>query len=427
MVVPIGLYYPYTHFRSSGWLKTAALYWPQIARIVPQGMRPHCTDPVERALRDELDFVFDVEPDDEVKFVVGSTATSALVRLDEEASHPFRVRPEAVRDISGIPMPPGFGFDFHGDAYFRRIHELEPVRVDVRFPGLEPEVHFADPALPWPKPVAFSPDATFGAIVVLDTNFDLIPLLEVMRELGVAVFDSEGTYAAVHPNFAWAYMCMLADEVAASNALVPVSDDPYAYGASGNWTDKRFLDRLLGRDVKPDHSAEHLGSLALRLVVPSDPASVPVDRIIAVRQRYGAEFDAFHELVAQTSAELVSELGELSNPTVMERYLNQTVSRRFDVPLQQLQKAMRGVGVDAAVGAASVKFEVPAAAAMAAGWAAGQPVLAAAGAAFGLASWYRTLTRDRNLRLQGSPVSYLWLVDRHLNGPSMLRNLLRPR
>ena len=31
----IGLYYPFIRFRSENWLKVALLYWPKIARILP--------------------------------------------------------------------------------------------------------------------------------------------------------------------------------------------------------------------------------------------------------------------------------------------------------------------------------------------------------------------------------------------------------
>ncbi|MFC7266507.1 hypothetical protein [Streptomyces lutosisoli] len=37
MLQRIGLYYPYVNFRDERWLKTAALYWPQMARIVREG------------------------------------------------------------------------------------------------------------------------------------------------------------------------------------------------------------------------------------------------------------------------------------------------------------------------------------------------------------------------------------------------------
>jgi hypothetical protein len=53
MVVPrIGLYYPYVHFHDKTWLKVAALYWPKIARIVPDGY-PVQDDPVTQALINE--------------------------------------------------------------------------------------------------------------------------------------------------------------------------------------------------------------------------------------------------------------------------------------------------------------------------------------------------------------------------------------
>jgi hypothetical protein len=32
-----GLYYPYFHIRDERWLKIAALYWPKIIRVVPDG------------------------------------------------------------------------------------------------------------------------------------------------------------------------------------------------------------------------------------------------------------------------------------------------------------------------------------------------------------------------------------------------------
>lgn len=61
VVQRIGLYYPYVHFRDEQWLKAAALYWPALARVVPTGF-PVADPDVVKALRDELDFVTDVDP-----------------------------------------------------------------------------------------------------------------------------------------------------------------------------------------------------------------------------------------------------------------------------------------------------------------------------------------------------------------------------
>src|SRR6266581_2878798 len=49
-----GLYYPYFHFRDERWLKTAALYWPKIVRIVPEGYQTRDSETV-RSL--EGDFI----------------------------------------------------------------------------------------------------------------------------------------------------------------------------------------------------------------------------------------------------------------------------------------------------------------------------------------------------------------------------------
>ena len=55
-----GLYFPYIHFQDEAWLKTAALYWDRMYRIVPSGMRPNDTDEVKRF--EELRFVGSRDP-----------------------------------------------------------------------------------------------------------------------------------------------------------------------------------------------------------------------------------------------------------------------------------------------------------------------------------------------------------------------------
>ena len=75
----IGLYYPYVHFRDDAWLKAAALYWPRMARVVPPGYP--VDDPLlVRTLRDELDFVVDVDPQD----AAAAVAAVFLRILDNE-------------------------------------------------------------------------------------------------------------------------------------------------------------------------------------------------------------------------------------------------------------------------------------------------------------------------------------------------------
>ncbi|MFE2276324.1 hypothetical protein ACFXAE_03400 [Streptomyces sp. NPDC059454] len=56
-----GLYYPYVHFRDPAWIKAAALYLPEMTRVVPEGFRVSDPDHV-RVLRDGLGFVQDIGP-----------------------------------------------------------------------------------------------------------------------------------------------------------------------------------------------------------------------------------------------------------------------------------------------------------------------------------------------------------------------------
>jgi hypothetical protein len=55
-----GLYYPYIHFQDNGWLKTAALYWDQMSRIVPPGTN----DKDDRDVKELMDagFIFNEHP-----------------------------------------------------------------------------------------------------------------------------------------------------------------------------------------------------------------------------------------------------------------------------------------------------------------------------------------------------------------------------
>ena len=46
-----GLYFPFIHVRDDDWLKTAALYWPSIRRLVPRRYPKH-DSPTARTFSD---------------------------------------------------------------------------------------------------------------------------------------------------------------------------------------------------------------------------------------------------------------------------------------------------------------------------------------------------------------------------------------
>lgn len=407
MVAPIGLYYPYTHFHDRGWLKVAALYWPRMARIAPLGYGDP-ENPDARALRDELDFVVDLDPGEAIRARVGLKIARALDEHDDLINERYQIPERIVHTVGGASSA--------GER-----------RIEYRFPDLGGAVRIDNPMQRWPRPVPIPVPTSFRELVGLHRSKVHYHLRQNLKRSRLAAFDETGKYAAVHPNFAWAYMCMLADEIAEDSKLTPVADEPTAYANCGAWTSERFASSLLGDDFTASHgesdTVSRLGMLAMRIAVPTDPEAVPVERIIKIRKRYGAELDAFHDLITATGADLAAELEEVRDQAVLEAYLEQEVSRKIERPLEDLRHAMRGLGVDTALGAASIKFEFPAAAALAAGWAAGQPVVAGAGAAFGLGAWYRNWRSSRRDQVRASPVGYLWRVERNLKTADLLRRI----
>jgi hypothetical protein len=229
-----------------------------------------------------------------------------------------------------------------------------------------------------------------------------------------------GQWLAVHPQLAWVYKSVLTREVARQNSLQPTTDQIATQSADQDWTAEQIANALLtplgGPEERRAHElSDRIGLLALQVALPSDLDTISTKKIVHIRQKYGAEFDAFGALVSTTVSELTDILAEVKDPKILDAYLRQEVERRFERPLEDLQKAMRGARVDTLLGALNVKFDLPtvaAATATSGGIAAGNPVLACAGAAFGLFGVVRGARQAQAEKLGASSASYLLHVGR---------------
>lgn len=113
-------------------------------------------------------------------------------------------------------------------------------------------------------------------------------------------------------------------------------------------------------------------------------------------------------------------------PTSIDRYVSMEVGRRFERPLEELRRAMRGLGIDTAFSAANLKFAVPATlAGMAGGVYAGPLVSTATGVTFALAGLARTVTGERKALRASSPSAYLLSVEKGLETRSLVRRVCR--
>ncbi|MFD4552471.1 hypothetical protein ACFVXW_41800 [Streptomyces sp. NPDC058251] len=92
----MGLYFPYVHFRDDAWLKTTALYWPQIARVVSPEYPIHDNATVQ-ALADSLDFLIPLDPREAAQAISAPFITVIHDHL-ENLQHNFGVTPEEIDD-----------------------------------------------------------------------------------------------------------------------------------------------------------------------------------------------------------------------------------------------------------------------------------------------------------------------------------------
>ncbi|MEU1450112.1 DUF6236 family protein [Streptomyces mirabilis] len=252
-----------------------------------------------------------------------------------------------------------------------------------------------------------------------------------------------GHWLAMDPRLAWAYKCALTEHLARVNGLEPLTDGIAGYALTRPWTTERVLEILneqtstpngLGDACELEHvagaegTAARIAMLAMQLVVPQDLEAVTAERIVAVRKHCGAEFDAFRDAVTAATSELAELPLESADPAVVVAYLDQVVARRFEQPLDNLRSAMRGLGVETALSAASMKFELPAALTMLGGSVlAGQPAVAAGGGlAFALVGLGRSWKKGRETQLSASPESYLLRVEKGLKPRSLLARIRNP-
>jgi hypothetical protein len=409
----IGLYYPYIHFRDESWLKTAALYWRELARVVPEGYRLSDSR-TARVLAEELDFVRDVGPTTTARQV----APMFLDLLDRHA--------DALRAA-------GYGVSESWEE--RNIHaattsfnptsprSLMPLSGNSRSTGLRQ----AGAAASYRE--EFTPELREALLATgLATDIRRTPGIWARRSL------AGGRWVTMNAALAWVYKCAFVEALAAQGRYTPTTDQPDAHLASDGWDADRIAEVLL-REPAPSlspllsaSSADIVGLLAIRIAVPADLTDVPVEKIVTLRKNHRDEFAAFTSAVSETVDQLQQELAGTTLPEARERYLHMAVEQRFEAPLQALKAAMKGQGISTAYSAVNVKFEIPALAAAVggAGALAGHPLLGGAvGAALTFANLRHTHVQQTKALKAQNPAAYLLAIQRGLTPTSLLRRITR--
>ncbi|MFC4033018.1 DUF6236 family protein [Streptomyces polygonati] len=373
------------HFQDDDWFKLALLTWDRIARVRPKGVGDLDGELV-RQVREESDLLLDIQP--------------SRADLDTVANA-----------FSRILVGPG------ADAgEFGELAPLRSVYDAARFLGSDPDVGLYRMPPNWHSPFPHS-----SLFWVYAGSFSKISqaLREDLVRAGLAVERRDaGPWLGMHPKVGSVYMAALADAMARSNAMSPVTDEPsmhYAVGALD-----RLASLLHGRSpylpIQEAQSAYmHLALAAA--IRPQGIAAVPVSRLLEFRRRHSAELAAFQEHVESLAAEL-AQVAEVENPVVAQAHLQALYERTTKRHLDELRGALRAFGIESTVGVLQVKVDLGTASGTALGAAAaagGHLELATAATVLTVVPYLYHAVRERRGRRANSPAAYLLSASKEFN------------
>jgi hypothetical protein len=244
-------------------------------------------------------------------------------------------------------------------------------------------------------------------------------------------YGADRTWLLMHKALVSTYSSMLAEDFAAANKLQPTTDQNDAFCVANDWSSDQLAAFLLagakdiGR-VSSTGMAEVLGFLALDLVIPANIDSVPLEKLIEIRRRYGSEFFAFGSEIHKVAAELAN-LPRFRDQSILNSYAKDLIGTRFANPLKELSKQMRGLKLDVTTMAVNVRTELPAGTGVAAGaMLLGHPAIAGGTAAtIGLLVMRRGIRQRRASILSLDPaVSFLLHTSQTLNSRGLLDRIL---
>jgi hypothetical protein len=334
--VRLGLYYPFVQFRSDSWLKLAALYWDKVGRIVPPGYVLRDSETVRR-LQGELGFVEDLAPSGRQLNSVGGEFVELIAERGPELSQLY--------GIQGFVLP-------------------DPMPETKSWP--QPWTNVALSSLGGPQaPVDPSPapDADPRLAYIFAGGKMTGELKHALVEAGLGVPVRDHSLIGLHPQLALVYMRALASQMATS-VMCPLADDDFDHLVAGYAAD-RIASALL--DIPADHAAPDgdpsppdldFAMLAVQSVIPKDISSIPVQKIIEIRQRHSEELTAFQQ-ATDTIIGAIPEVAASASPEIRALYLQNLYVKTLEPELQRLKKSLHQSGIDAVFGAMNVKVQAP--------------------------------------------------------------------
>lgn len=244
------LYYPYIHFRSRHWLRTAALYYDQITRIIPAGSEPDTVLGYSELLEDPRALLDDVRALRDADIIV------------EEHPEPHT---EAVAEQF---------FDFASTLL------LDPLQRMLIAPQLARRKAFY----------------TIHPGKIDPTLARLLQEHDVARRIGDANSDW-----ALDPVIGGLYMLFLARHMAGKRPLV---SDNSVYQSLLYASFSVARPRGAPLQTPCADNAFKLATAVVRTVIPIDLEDAPIDKVLKVREQYAQHRYRFQEKVSELAKSL---------------------------------------------------------------------------------------------------------------------------
>jgi hypothetical protein len=293
------LYFPFIHVRDDDWLKTAALYWPSVRRLVPRGYPKHDSPAAQTffdaaILRDEV-------PD---RLIDATGQARELLRILRQNADLL------IRDYS-----------------IGRAYEDWDGRVWSTHRG-----HEREPQLGWIHVTKFPPH-----------------VVDYLSSKGLARHgraEPRDPWIGLHPVLAGAYMTVLARRLSEQVHFEPLTDQVDLRLATPSNDVQAAMNLLLGRrharqEANEDDAAAGVTAyvmLAMQYARPKNLDTIPADKIVQCRELLGEELQTFRNYVDSQRA----ELAELASIPIQSRRLEsfaEHVQHTVQEPLQQLERA----------------------------------------------------------------------------------------
>jgi hypothetical protein len=375
----IGLYYPYIQFRNYNWLKLTALYWDQMARIVPSGFPLADPDGV-RLLADKTGFVFERPPHEDEMVAVAAEFEKLIAQYGHELEKRYSLK-------------------------HRASWPLDPITV-----ATEPN---ADPHLGYIYPTKMQ--ASLATTLVK----------ERLAEYGPSRPD---VGLGLHPQLADVYMLMLARAAAKNTGYQPVTDETQNHVGMAACTREALVEALLGEvevasPIDRGLEAEMLLlNMAFTAVLPANVEHVPMKKIIEVRNTWAAERWQFQEGVKAILSRLRENMN-VPDPDAYRRHVAEEFEKKLKRPLDELRTQLKRAKLDSITGAFSLTTVLPTGT-LAATALHGAPLLVGAAVALVLGT-YKLLSghRAKQEALMRSPAAYLVRLEEELSPDNLERSI----